>query len=275
MRIKKSKKTWVCFLAIWLVAGCSTVPITGRKQLMLVSQPELLALSLESYRNFIRKSKLCHDSKKVAMVQRVGKRIAKAAEEFMRQRGKENCIKDFHWEFNLIDDDKTVNAFAMPGGKIVVYTGILPVAKNDNGLATVLSHEVAHVLANHSGERLSQLLLVQLGGATLSTAMKNKKTQTQYWAQVAYGMGTSLGVLLPYSRTHEKEADHIGLILMAQAGYDPREAVAFWERLLHQSHNRPPEFLSTHPAPQTRIEAIKKEIPEAMKYYKPMAQSDF
>ena len=201
------------------------------------------------------------------MVVRVGKRIAAAAEEFMRENGMEDKIKEYKWEFNLIKNEQA-NASALPGGKVIVYTGILPITQNEEGLATVLAHEVAHVLANHGGERLSQALLVQLGGITLSQAMKEKKEATQQWSMLAYGIGSSVAILLPYSRTHESEADHIGLILMARAGYDPRAALTFWERMSKASTSRPPQFLSTHPAPTNRIEAIRREIPEAMKYYK-------
>ncbi|HHT9130769.1 MAG TPA: M48 family metallopeptidase, partial [Candidatus Brocadiaceae bacterium] len=213
-------------------------------------------------------SKLSEDAQQTQMVVNVGKKIASATEQFMRESGMESEIQNYHWEFNLIKDDKTINAFCMPGGKIAVYTGILPVARDDNGLAVVLGHEVAHALANHGGERMSQLLLVQLGETTLSTALTRQPEQARRIFMQAYGLGTNVGILLPYSRNQELEADHIGLILMAKAGYDPRTAIPFWQRMNTLAVTRPPEFLSTHPAPEKRIEDIRNEIPEAMKYYK-------
>ena len=203
-----------------------------------------------------------------AGVVEAGKRIAASAESFMRDSGMEKDLKNYKWEFNLIQDDKTVNAFCMPGGKIVVYTGILPVTRDANGLATVMSHEVAHAIANHGGERMSQELIVQAGGMGISQLMKSKPEQARNILMQVYGAGSQYGVLLPYSRSHESEADRIGLILMARAGYDPKTAVAFWERMNNLGGVKPPEILSTHPATQRRIEDIQKELPEAEKYYK-------
>jgi predicted Zn-dependent protease len=194
--------------------------------------------------------------------------IAGAAESFMKDNGMEKDLANYKWEFNLIQDDKTVNAFCMPGGKIVVYSGILPVTRDANGLATVMSHEVAHAIANHGGERMSQQLVVQAGGMGLGQLMKSKPAQAQKIMMQVYGAGTQVGVLLPYSRSHESEADHIGLILMARAGYDPKTAVTFWERMNNLGGAKPPEFLSTHPATSRRISDIQKELPEAEKYYK-------
>ncbi len=265
--MRPSHRLSFMLLAVFL-AGCATVPVTGRRQLALVSQNDLVSMSADSYRKLLSEKKLSQDAGKIAMVNRVGDSIARAAEDFMRGRGMADRVKDFQWEFNLIEDDETVNAFAMPGGKIAVYTGILPVTRDENGLATVLSHEVAHVLANHSGERLSHYLLVQLGGLTLSTALREKSDQTRKWSMVAYGLGSTVGVILPYSRTHESEADHIGLVIMAKAGYDPRRAVDFWQRMAEEGKARPPVFLSTHPSPENRIEAIKRELPEVMPYYR-------
>ena len=186
----------------------------------------------------------------------------------MRENGMEKEIETYHWEFNLIEDDKTINAFCMPGGKIAVYTGILPVTQDENGLAVVLGHEVAHALANHGGERMSQMMLAQLGATSLSVALSSQPALAKDLIMQAYGVGANVGVLLPYSRRHELEADHIGLILMARGGYDPRTAIPFWQRMNNVGGERPPEFLSTHPTPEKRIEDIQKEIPEAMKYYK-------
>ncbi|HNX68898.1 MAG TPA: M48 family metallopeptidase [Candidatus Omnitrophota bacterium] len=261
-------KNVAAFFVILLLTGCSTVPITGRKQLSFIPEGQLLTLSDQNYKQVISQSTLSTDAAKTQEVVEVGKKIAAAAESFMKDSGMEADLKNYKWEFNLVKDDKTVNAFCMPGGKIVVYTGILPVTQDDNGLATVMSHEVAHAIANHGGERMSQEMVVQLGGMGLSQAMKTKPAATQKIMMQAYGAGTQYGVLLPYSRSHESEADHIGLILMARAGYDPEKAVVFWERMNAIGGTKPPEFLSTHPATSRRIADIQKEIPEAEKYYK-------
>lgn len=263
----KSKFSALALITILLI-GCSTVPITGRKQLSIVPQNQLIASSIDSYKQLLSESKISQDAQKTQMVVDVGKKIAASAEQFMRENGMEKELQNYHWEFNLIQDDKTVNAFCMPGGKIAVYTGILPVTQDQNGLAVVLGHEVAHALANHGGERMSQLLIVQMGASSLAAALSSQPAQTKELMMQAYGAGANIGVLLPYSRSHELEADHIGLILMARAGYDPQTAIPFWERMNKQGGERPAEFLSTHPAPERRIQDIRKELPEAMKYYK-------
>jgi predicted Zn-dependent protease len=185
----------------------------------------------------------------------------------MKANGLGRMVANYKWEFALIEDDSVVNAFCMPGGKIGVYTGILPVTQNATGLAVVVSHEVAHAVANHSGERMSQLLLTQLGGAALSQAIQQKPSETQELLMLAYGVGANVGVLLPFSRQHESEADRIGLILMAQAGYNPEAAVPFWQRMAARGQGAPPEFLSTHPSHATRIDDLNKWMPEALGYY--------
>jgi len=262
---------WVILLAA-VVWGCAEVPITHRQSLHLVPESELLTLSLQQYNDVLQKSKLSTDNQKVAMVRRVGDRVAKAAESFLAESGHKDLIKNYQWQFNLIEDDKTVNAWVMPGGKAAVYTGILPFTRDETGLAVVLGHEVGHALANHGNERMSQELLANMGGTALSVALSSQPQMTQELAMAAFGAGASIGVLLPYSRLQESEADHIGLILMARAGYDPREAVPFWQRMNKAPGSRPPELLSTHPAPETRIADIKALIPEAMAYYRPSAK---
>lgn len=255
-------------LTIILLVGCSTVPITGRRQLSFIPQNQLIASSADSYRHLLSDSKTSEDVQKTQMVVDVGRKIAASTEKFMRENGMEKELQNYHWEFKLIQDDKTVNAFCMPGGKIAVYTGMLPITRDENGLAVVLGHEIAHALANHGGERMSHLLIVQMGATSLSAALSQQPEQTRQLLLQAYGVGANVGVLLPYSRSHESEADHIGLILMARAGYDPRTAIPFWQRMSNLGGERPPEFLSTHPAPERRIADIRSEIPEAMKYYK-------
>ncbi|UCD82303.1 MAG: M48 family metallopeptidase [Desulfobacterales bacterium] len=256
----------ICML--FQIQGCAEVPITHRKGLHLVPETELLSMSLQQYDEVLKKSKLSTDTRQVEMVRRTGNRIAKAAEAFLSETGQQDKIKNYKWEFNLIEDDKTVNAWVMPGGKAVVYTGILPYTQNEAGLAVVLGHEVAHALADHGNERMSEALLANMGGMALSVALSTRPQQTQQLFMTVYGVGANLGFLLPYSRLHESEADRIGLTLMARAGYDPREAIPFWQRMGKQEGKAsPPEFLSTHPAPETRIADIKKYIPEALPYY--------
>lgn len=266
--IKKFRNLSFCFTFLILFGlGCALVPITVRRQLSLVSQEDLVAFSETSYREVITQSTLSKNTQSLKFVTDVGTKIAQSAEAFLRDSGREDEIQYYDWEFNVIQEDKVKNAFCMPGGKIVVYSGILPTTKNANGLAVVLGHEVAHAIANHGGERLSQQLLIQLGGQKLAGVLKEKPEKTrQVWTRI-YGVGTSLGVLLPYSRLHEKEADRIGLILMARAGFDPREAASFWQRMNQAGGERPPEFLSSHPAPTKRIEALKEVLPEALEYY--------
>jgi predicted Zn-dependent protease len=256
------------FLAFSL-SSCATVPITERRSLHILPDSEMTALSLEQYSEVLKKSKLSQDQQKVQMVGRVGGRIAQATEEFFRESGMSEEIKNYKWEFNLIEDDKVVNAWCMPGGKVAVYTGLLPVAGDETGLAVVMGHEIAHAIAKHGNERMSQGLLVQLGGIGLAAALGSNPGVTTNLFLSAYGAGAQVGFLLPYSRVHESEADRIGLVLMAKAGYDPRQAIPFWERMNAKGGSRPPEFLSTHPAPESRIASIRQEIPEAMKYYKP------
>lgn len=260
-------KNFYLFVAVLFLVGCSTVPITGRRQLSFIPQGELLTLSDQNYKQVLNQSKISTDSDWNAKVKDVGKKIAASAEVFMKENGMQKEIANYRWEFNLINDPKSVNAFCMPGGKIVVYTGILPVARDANGLATVMSHEVAHALANHGGERMSQELIVQAGGMGFSQLVKSKPEKAKQIMLQVYGVGTQLGVLLPYSRAHESEADRIGLILMARAGYNPQTAVSFWERMKNLSGTKPPEFLSTHPATSRRIVDITKVLPEAEKYY--------
>jgi predicted Zn-dependent protease len=248
--------------------GCAEVPVTHRRSLHLVPNSELLSLSLREYEQVLRKSKLSTDEKKVQMVRRVGQRISKSAEAFLKESGKTQQVKDYKWEFNVIEDDKVVNAWAMPGGKVVVYTGILPYTKDETGLAVVMGHEVAHALADHGNERMSQALLANMGGMALTVALAQKPQQTRDLFMTVFGVGASVGLLLPYGRLQESEADRIGLILMGRAGYDPREAIPFWERMNKKEGPRPPEFLSTHPAPGSRIANLKTYIPEALPYYK-------
>jgi predicted Zn-dependent protease len=255
-------------IILLMLLGCATVPLTERKTLRLVSDSELATLSFQQYAEVLKKSKLSNDPGKVHLAKRVGEKIARASKAFMRDSGMEADIKDYKWEFNLIEDDQVANACCMPGGKVAVYTGILRITHDESGLAVVMGHEIAHAIAKHGNERMSEALLVQLGGASLSLALSKEPALTNQVFMAAYGLGANVGILLPYNRVHESEADRIGLVLMAKAGYDPRAAVPFWQRMNEKGGARPPEFLSTHPAPETRIKQIQAFIPEAMKYYK-------
>lgn len=248
-----------------MLISCATVPVTGRRSLNLVSDTELARLSLDSYRKVIDEAELSSDPAQLEMVRRVGGRIARATESYLRAH--DLPYDQFVWEFNVIKDDDQVNAWAMPGGKIAVYTGIFPVARDDAGLAAVLGHEIAHVLARHGNERMSRALLVELGGQTLSAAMSQRPGWTSNLLLASYGAGSQVGVILPHSRLQESEADRIGLTLMAIAGYDPRAAIGLWERMAGSGGSRPPRFLSTHPRPESRIQDIQRYLPEAMAIY--------
>ena len=263
------KNVCLAVILFFLWYGCSSVPVTGRKQLSIIPSSEMNSLAATSYKETLAASKLSTNAEQTAMIKRTGERISKAVEQYMTEKNMSSAISGFVWEFNLIDDP-AINAWAMPGGRVAFYTGILPVCQNEAGVAVVMGHEIAHAVANHSGERMSQQMLAQMGGTALSVALQQKPEQTQQLAMTAFGVGTQLGVLLPYSRTHEYEADKLGIIFMAMAGYDPNEAPKFWERMQALSGGgAPPEFLSTHPSDASRIKELKAAIPEAMKYYKP------
>ena len=251
-----------------LIASCTTVPITGRQQLSLIPGDTMLSMSYQQYDAFLKGHELSDNRADTEMVREVGRNIAAAVETYLKQNGMGNRLNNYDWEFRLVKDD-AANAWCMPGGKVVVYTGILPLAKSRYGLAVVMGHEIAHAVANHGNERMSQGMLVQFGGVALSEAMKTKPALTQQLWMAAYGAGAQVGLLLPYSRLHEKEADRLGLIFMAMAGYDPREAVDFWQRMAAKKDGQsPPEFLSTHPADDKRIANIRSMLPEAMRYYR-------
>ncbi len=252
---------------VFLFISCSTVPLTGRKQLNLIPSSTMLSMSFQEYGDFLKSNKLSTDKAATAMVQRVGSNIAKGVEKYFAEKGMSNELSGYAWEFHLVES-KEVNAWCMPGGKVVVYTGILPLTKDETGLAVVLGHEISHAVAEHGNERMSQGLLAQFGGMALEAALDKKPEQTKALWMTAFGVGAQVGVLLPFSRTQESEADRLGLIFMAMAGYDPRAAVTFWERMAAQGGGKPPEFLSTHPSDQTRINDIRKELPEALQYYK-------
>lgn len=256
-------------LMVLNLAACATVPGTGRSQLSLVGDSELNTMAATEYRDMMKKGPLSTDQKSTAMIKNVGAKISRASETYLREHGLGNEISSYQWEFNLIQSDQ-VNAFCMPGGKVAFYTGILPYCKNENGVAVIMGHEVAHAIAHHSRERASQQLMTNVGGTLLSVGLGvgGASSMTSDMAMAAFGLGSQVGILLPYSRAHESEADRIGLTLMAMAGYDPNGAVAFWERMAAGSDKGGSSFLSTHPSDQKRIDDLIKYMPEAMARYK-------
>lgn len=258
-------------LALYLVLtailmSCSQVLITGRKQLSLVSDTEILTMSLQSYKQFIDSVPLSTDKLNTSLVKKTGENIAAAVESYLKKNGKEAELQNFAWEFSLVKDT-SVNAFCMPGGKVVFFEGILPMTKTEAGIAVVMGHEIAHAVAKHSNERLSQQMLLSYGASLTDILLSQKSEATRASIQTLYGIGSQLGVILPYSREHEYEADRLGLIFMAMAGYDPNEAIAFWERMSANSSGSVAEFMSTHPSNANRIANMKKVLPEAMTYY--------
>ena len=254
-------------IVLLLFQSCSLVPLTGRRQLSLVSDAEMMSTSFVQYDQFLSENPISTDARRRNEVSRVGGRIQQAVESYFAQNRMSQELAGFQWEFNLIQNEQA-NAWCMPGGKVVVYSGILPITSSESGLAVVMGHEIAHAVAKHSNERMSQALLSQLGGQTLSAALQQETQATQNVWMSLFGAGVQLGAMLPYSRIQETEADHLGLVFMAMAGYDPNDAVAFWQRMSQAGGASPPEFLSTHPSDSNRIHKIESEIPEAMKYYR-------
>ena len=252
-----------------LATACATVPITGRRTINLVSDSEINTMSAQQYQQVLATSRLSTNAEQTAMVRRVGQRIQQAVETYFRQQNQTEQLAGYAWEFNLIQDDKQQNAWCMPGGKVAVYTGILPITQDENALAVVMGHEIAHAVAKHGNERMSEQMAVQGLGGVVSAAVGQNPSATQNVFLQVVGAGSSLGIL-KFSRNQESEADHLGLIFMAMAGYNPDGAIAFWQRMeARAGQAAPPEFLSTHPSNGSRIAAIEKELPEARKYYRP------
>ncbi len=257
-------------LAIFLIStilyACVRVPMTGRRQLNLLPESDLVAMSLTEYKNFLNENNVVNSGPNQEAIQRVGDRISSAVETYLESTKYAKRVKNYNWEFNLVQDP-TMNAWCMPGGKVVFYTGILPVCESDAGIAVVMGHEIAHAIARHGNERMSQQMAIALGGVALDVAVSDKPEETRNLYNLAYGIGSTVGVMLPYSRLHESEADKLGLMFMAMAGYDPQEAPRFWERMESLGSLRPPEFLSTHPNPDTRIADLEAQMPKAMELY--------
>jgi predicted Zn-dependent protease len=258
----------IFFILQVTIFSCRTVPVSERKQMAFLPESMLMEMSLASYNDFLSGHRLSSDAGQTAMIKNAGNRISAAVENYLRTNGMESRISEFKWEFNLIEED-IPNAWAMPGGKIVFYSGILPITKDESGVAVVMGHEIAHVIARHGNERMSQQLLLQTGGLALSIALREKPEDTRNMFLAAYGVGSVVGISLPYSRAHEREADRLGLIFMAMAGYNPEAAVSFWERMEQLSGSNPPEFLSTHPSSASRVRDMKNFLPEAQKFFVP------
>ncbi len=261
------RSTALLLVVCFALSACTKVPITNRRQVNLLPESTLIGMSLDTYNGYLKEYPVIKKGADYQKIQNTGKRISKAVEAFLGSGRASKRVKNFQWEFNLLEDDKNINAFALPGGKVVFLSGIMPICKTEEGVAVVMSHEIAHAIARHGNERVSSGLAVQLGGIGLGAALGSKPAQTQNIFNQAYGVTSSLG-MLSFSRKHESEADKMGIVFMAMAGYDPNEAVDFWSRMKATGGDAPAEFLSTHPSHETRIKDLKEFMPEAMKYYK-------
>lgn len=269
--IKMMKRIFTVLIAsAFVVTGCTKNALTGKSRLNLVSESQLQQMAISEYRTFLSQNKVVSaaGNKDAEMVQRVGRRIATAIGEYYKAEGKDDITKGYEWEFNLVDN-KQINAWCMPGGKVVVYTGLLPVAQNEAALAIVLGHEITHAVAEHGAERMNSTIAAQ-GLGTLGDLLTNNNPKANSIFNTVYGPGVQLGVLLPNSRGQEYTADHYGLIFAAMAGYNPKEAVPFWQRMSQSGGQKPPEFLATHPSDENRIAKLEQLMPEALKYYKPV-----
>lgn len=262
------------FAAATIVTGCSTNAVTGRSQMKLLPESELQSMAVTEYQSFLSSNKVISSatSKDAEMVTRVGQRITQAVKQYYAQKGLSAELEGYNWEYKLVDS-KDVNAWCMPGGKIVVYTGLLPITQNEAALAAVMGHEVSHALFNHGNERMSQGMVQQGLGSALSVALSNKPAATQNLFMTAFGIGSNVLGVLPFSRKHELEADRYGLIWTAMAGYNPQEAINLWKRMEAAGGGQgQPEFLSTHPSEGKRIQELEKHMPEALQYYKPVSK---
>lgn len=268
MKIQKTRSLLLCLLMLIAFSDCSKVPLTDRRQLNFLPSSQVLSLANDQYTQFLKENTVVAGTDKAQWVEEVGTKVSVAVEKYFKDQGNQKALKGYSWSFKLVQDEN-INAFCMPGGKIVVFTGLFKVASTKDELAVVIGHEVAHAVAKHGDERMSQGLATQLGGVALATALREKPALTQQLFMTSYGLGTQVGVLLPYSRLQETEADKLGLIFMSMAGYNPQVAPTFWEKMDRASQGQsPPELLATHPNPQKRIKDIQAFMPEAMKYYK-------
>ncbi len=256
----KFRNALVSFMTIILFLSCATNPFTGKKTMALISNSQLFPTAFAQYDQFLSENKVVTGTAESEMIKRVGQRIAVAAERWLNANNQQGYLEDYKWDYNLVED-KTINAWCMPGGKIVFYTGILPIAQNETGVAAIMGHEVAHALGNHGQQRMSAALLQQLGAVAGNVAINDPESREIF--NQAYGIGSTVGVMLPFSRSHETESDKIGLLLMAIAGYNPDEAAELWKRMKANSGGQaPPEFLSTHPSNETRIANLEALAPQ-------------
>ncbi len=258
-------KSIIVFLLLFTVS-CAVVPFTGRKQFTAIPSSQMFTLSADSYSQVLKDNKVSSNQTYIDQVNRVGQKLTVAVEKYMKENGMESSLEGFDWKYTVLESEE-MNAWCMPGGQIAFYEGIMPVCQDESGIAVVMGHEIAHAIAKHGNERMSQQLMVQMGGVALSEALQTQKETTQQLALLAFGVGSKLGIELPYSRTHELEADELGLYFMAMAGFDPRTAPAFWERMQAMGSARTPEFLSTHPDPANRIKDLNKHMPKALEYF--------
>jgi predicted Zn-dependent protease len=265
--MKKLLLIFSLFAITTTLYSCYTNPITGRKSLSLVDASTMQQMAAQEYASFLATNKPQRGTRDAEMVQRVGTRLASAVQTYLRSINQTQLISGYNWEFNLVNNNEA-NAWCMPGGKVAVYTGIMPLAQNEAGLSTVMGHEIAHAVARHSSERASQELVAQYGSQALSAVLGSNPGAASQVFNAAVGIGAQ-GALLKFSRDQESEADHMGVIFMSLAGYNPNEALNFWSRMAAQSGSNPPEILSSHPSDQTRINNLRQWIPDAMKYYKP------
>lgn len=262
------KKIIISIFIASILTGCILNKVTGRKQLSLVQESELQLMAVSQYNSFLSENKVLNPSnnKDAAMVDRVGARISNAITKYYNSQGKQSVTEGYKWEFNTVNSNEA-NAWCMPGGKVVVYSGLLPITQNETALAIVVGHEIAHAIAKHGSERMSEAMMQQLGGVALQVALSKKPQQTQDIFMQSYAIGSQVGAMLPWSRQQETEADQYGLIYAAMAGYNPQEAIPFWQRMASAGGAKPPEFLSTHPSDETRMRKLKQFMPEAVKYY--------
>jgi predicted Zn-dependent protease len=259
------KKLVALFCIVYALSACSIVPLTGRSQLTIFTTQDLMPLVKEEYNESLTESKVLTSTKEGQEIVKVGNKMAEAVELYLKEQGYDSLVNELDWEFNLLENEE-VNAWCMPGGKVAFYTGILPFTRDETGIAVIMGHELAHAVANHSGERMSQEILMELGVGSIDLAMGQDPTLTQEILLLSIGLASNLKIL-SFSRKHELEADRMGLIFMALAGYDPREAPAFWERMAEDSEEEGFEFLSTHPGPSRRIERLNSLMPEAIAIY--------
>ncbi|GAA0880335.1 M48 family metallopeptidase [Algoriphagus jejuensis] len=260
------KKIAIIFACGLLAYSCAKVPLTGRSALAVVSNDEIQPLVNEEYKKAVAADKTLTSTPDGQKVVRVGKKMAAAVEAYLISEGYQELVDDFAWEFNLLESEQ-VNAWCMPGGKVAFYTGIMPITQDETGIAVVMGHEIAHAVASHSRERMSNGMMINMGMSAFSTALGQNPTMMEQILLQSVGVGSELG-MLSFSRKHELEADEMGLIFMAMAGYDPRAAPIFWERMSAAGGEAPPEFLSTHPGPNKRIEKLNANMPKALEYYK-------